>query len=465
MPLSIAPTLMPYGLLLTLALAGCSPQPAPWQGRYGGYWGDGIYDSIQLESAADGQVTISYWRDISADDQQTAPLIRFSQTNLEQPLLLQWTVDGQPGATMNARYLAELDQLEVHYQDSTTQGVNLMSRHGQARPGNPALTPQPGTLAYEFRLHAPWADAVTLAGEMSDWRDDQLPMVKGEDGHWRLTLHLAPGHWQYKFVVDGRWQADPLVAESRPDGFGGHNSVITLGEPDPRYQADPAIAAGSVSELSLDSRFVGAQKLMLYRPAGNHAEPLPWLLLLHGYGAGRRQWLDDGQLPALLDRLIASGELPPLAVVMPDGGTSFYLGDTEKYLIEELLPAAASWGLSSEPRQRIISGMSMGGFGSFYLSYRHPQAFAAALPLSGYFDLARIPNLDPAKVANGYHLELWCGQDDHISTSTNQLLAHRLQAMAKPPVIHYAPGGHTWRYWQQIMPEVLARVAALLRQG
>ncbi|MBQ1783175.1 MAG: hypothetical protein II007_05960 [Gammaproteobacteria bacterium] len=447
---------------MTQSLIGCSLRPPEWQGRFGGYWGDGIYDSIQLEPGADGQVAISYWRDISADDQQAKPLARFSQTNLGPSLLLQWTVDSQPGSTMNARYLADLDQLEVRYQDANTQGVNVMSRHGQAKPANAALSARPDTIVHEFRLHAPWAEAVSIAGEMTDWRDDQLPMVKGEDGNWRLTLHLAPGIWQYKLVVDGRWQADPLVAESRPDGFGGHNSVITLGEPDPRYQADPAIAAGSVSELSLDSRFVGAQKLMLYRPAGNHAEPLPWLLLLHGYGAGRRQWLDDGQLPALLDHLIASGQLPPLAVVMPDGGTSFYLGDTEKYLIEELLPAAASWGLSSDPRQRLISGMSMGGFGSFYLSYRHPQAFAAALPLSGYFDLSHIPDLDPAKVAEGYHLELWCGQDDHISTSTNQLLAHHLRSMTTPPVINYAPGGHTWRYWQQIMPEVLARVAELL---
>ena len=101
---AIASTLTQCGVLLTLVLAGCTPQPEPWQGRFGGYWGDGVYDSIQLESGADGQVAISYWRDISADDQQAKPLIRFSQTNLGQPLLLEWTVDGQPGATMNARF-------------------------------------------------------------------------------------------------------------------------------------------------------------------------------------------------------------------------------------------------------------------------------------------------------------------------------------------------------------------------
>ena len=90
MPPFTPASLFTYGLLLALALGGCSPQPPPWQGRFGGYWGDGIYDSIALDADNNGQVTISYWRDISDDDLQAAPLIRSSHNNLGQPLLLQW---------------------------------------------------------------------------------------------------------------------------------------------------------------------------------------------------------------------------------------------------------------------------------------------------------------------------------------------------------------------------------------
>ena len=450
-------------LFLAAALCSCAPQPAAWEGRWGGYWGDGIYDSIALTNAADGAVEVSYWRDVDADDVETAPDIPFQVANLAQPLLLQWDVQEYPGARIVARYVPQMDRLEVQISGPNLYGVNVMHRHGQALPPHPALEPRAGTQAHIFSLHAPWASEVYLAGEMNDWHADDLPMTKDNDGTWHLTLHLEPGRWQYKYVVDGRWQPDPLAPSARA-GLGDANSLLTLGSPDPRYDRDPAIAAGTVEEVVVQSRHVSEQRVLIYRPAGMHEKPLPWLLLLHGYGEDRHQWLDDGQLPNLLDHLISSGEMPPLAVVMPDGGTSFYQGDTEKYLMEELLPAAGGWGLSSDPRQRAISGMSMGGFGAFYLSYRHPQAFTAALPLSGYFDFSRLPTLDVAQVGQGYHLEFWCGSQDSISTATNQLLALRLAQTAQPPQFHYRDGGHTWRYWQTIMPEVLKRTAEQLYQ-
>ena len=52
----------------------------------------------------------------------------------------------------------------------------------------------------------------------------------------------------------------------------------------------------------------------------------------------RHQWVDDGQLPALLDNLIAEGKMPPMALVMVDGAKSFYQGPVERFLIRELLP-------------------------------------------------------------------------------------------------------------------------------
>jgi len=71
---------------------------------------------------------------------------------------------------------------------------------------------------------------------------------------------------------------------------------------------------------------------------------------------------------------------------MVDGGKSFYQGDVADFLIQELLPQTRQWGLSDGPKQRAVVGMSMGGFGAFALAYQHPEAFAASLALSGYFD-------------------------------------------------------------------------------
>jgi len=55
----------------------------------------------------------------------------------------------------------------------------------------------------EFSCHAPDAQAVFLAGTFNDWSADTLPLARQTDGHWRATVPLAPGHHEFKFVVDG----------------------------------------------------------------------------------------------------------------------------------------------------------------------------------------------------------------------------------------------------------------------
>ena len=59
--------------------------------------------------------------------------------------------------------------------------------------------------------------------------------------------------------------------------------------------------------------------------------------------------------------------IPPMALLMVDGGKSFYQGATEQFLIRDLLPQVGHWGLSTRPQQRALLGVSMGGFGAFVL--------------------------------------------------------------------------------------------------
>ena len=46
-----------------------------------------------------------------------------------------------------------------------------------------------------------------------------------------LPVYLTEGTHTYKFVVDGKWLADENNRLTVPDGHGGFNSVIQLGEP------------------------------------------------------------------------------------------------------------------------------------------------------------------------------------------------------------------------------------------
>jgi hypothetical protein len=71
---------------------------------------------------------------------------------------------------------------------------------------------------------------VAIVGDFNDWEADGMPLNRLQDGVWTITIPLAPGRYQYTFVVDGTWVADPLAPRTLEDDFGQPNSVITVGD-------------------------------------------------------------------------------------------------------------------------------------------------------------------------------------------------------------------------------------------
>lgn len=39
---------------------------------------------------------------------------------------------------------------------------------------------------------------------------------------------LAPGAYEYRFVVDGEWVTDPRSKETVANPFGGHNTILRV---------------------------------------------------------------------------------------------------------------------------------------------------------------------------------------------------------------------------------------------
>ncbi len=81
-----------------------------------------------------------------------------------------------------------------------------------------------------FKVRAPAARKVELAGEFNDWDPNSLPMKKDDDGFWRVVLKLAPGSYQYKLIVDGRWWEDIGEANSVRNPFGTLNKLLVVPE-------------------------------------------------------------------------------------------------------------------------------------------------------------------------------------------------------------------------------------------
>lgn len=77
-----------------------------------------------------------------------------------------------------------------------------------------------------FRLNAPSAARVCVAGTFNDWNPSTTPLLKHNDGEWRIQKDLPPGTYEYRFVVDGVWQEDSHAKHTVPNPFGGRNSVV-----------------------------------------------------------------------------------------------------------------------------------------------------------------------------------------------------------------------------------------------
>ncbi|MBI3912539.1 MAG: isoamylase early set domain-containing protein [Armatimonadetes bacterium] len=76
-----------------------------------------------------------------------------------------------------------------------------------------------------FRLEAPEARQVALAGSFNDWRPDATLLQKDTRGTWRTQLSLPQGCYEYRYVVDGEWRDDPSATEFAPNPFGGSNCI------------------------------------------------------------------------------------------------------------------------------------------------------------------------------------------------------------------------------------------------
>ncbi|MDX1460869.1 MAG: alpha/beta hydrolase-fold protein [Xanthomonadales bacterium] len=125
-----------------------------------------------------------------------------------------------------------------------------------------------------------------------------------------------------------------------------------------------------------------------YDPAGEPRVALWDLAAFTNSGLGHLNWRHHGEtLAQRLDRLIATGELPPVVVVMPDcftslGGNQYVdspaVGAYASYVVDELIPLLQSEiHVGHGPAFHAAFGTSSGGYGAFALACHKPGTFGA----------------------------------------------------------------------------------------
>jgi S-formylglutathione hydrolase FrmB len=138
------------------------------------------------------------------------------------------------------------------------------------------------------------------------------------------------------------------------------------------------------------------REVAVYVPAGSDGAGLPLLVDLVGFtgsGFSHVAWRNFGEnVPERLDRLIASGAMPPVCVAFPDcftrlGGNQYIdsvaMGRWEHFLCVEMLHAVEGRFGCGGAGRRGVFGKSSGGYGALVHAMRHADVWSAAASLSG----------------------------------------------------------------------------------
>ena len=67
-----------------------------------------------------------------------------------------------------------------------------------------------------------------LAGDFNNWVPDQDIETRHVNGHWQKVFTAPPGVYEYRIVVDGKWQQDPTNPAEIPNELGGINSLLQI---------------------------------------------------------------------------------------------------------------------------------------------------------------------------------------------------------------------------------------------
>ncbi len=198
--------------------------------------------------------------------------------------------------------------------------------------------------------------------------------------------------------------------------------------------------------------------------------------LLHGNGGCCLDWTEQTDIEALAARL-------GLAVVAPDFEDSYCTNTADgrpwfDYLADELPELTASLlGKTFAPGQRVVAGLSAGGYGALKLAFARPGQFAVCAGLSAVTDMAariallpqsRLPQFRPifgetlqiapkndlplltrtaAQAGGSLPVFLACGTEDSF-LEMNRRYAALLGELGMQHEFLTGPGSHNWEFWQ-----------------
>jgi enterochelin esterase-like enzyme len=270
-----------------------------------------------------------------------------------------------------------------------------------------------------------------------------------------------------------------------------------------------SVPHGQVLEgLAVSSKILQKDvRYAVYLPPGydTSTRRYPVVFLLHGFTDDESAWIQFGEANLAADRAIESREIPPMILVMPDGGVTWYINDAagkvrwEDMFVKEFIPFIdATYRTRPKKEFRGVAGLSMGGWGTLVYALKHPALFAACTAFSagirtdeeftgrpdGEFDYvygnlfgeklrgqARLSGhyrknnpFDivkslPADSLKSVRILLDCGDDDFLIAG-NVMFHLLLRNRGIPHEFRVRDGEHNWLYWRTGITDALKFIGA-----
>jgi enterochelin esterase-like enzyme len=348
-----------------------------------------------------------------------------------------------------------------------------------------------------FRIFAPKADEVRLAGTDIPQNREGLVMTKADNGVWEVTIGpLPPGSYRYNFNVNGVSVIDPrspAISES-------NNNVWSLVHvPGAAFMDTRDVAHGAVAAVTYYSTALQkVRRMHVYTPPGYElgTGKFPVFYLLHGAGDADDSWTSVGRAGFILDNLIAAKKAVPMIVVMPAGHTVQTTGgrapaaadEFEQDFVKDVMPyVEKTYRVFTDRPHRAIAGLSMGGSQTLNIATSHldqftyvgvfssgligmfggnpgrgpapaPGAPAAAPPASPIapnpaWEQQHLSALDNAAAKKGLKL-FWfaTGSEDGLMPTTKATV-ELFKKHGFSPAFKESGGGHTWANWRDYLNE------------
>ncbi|MEO5919907.1 MAG: alpha/beta hydrolase-fold protein [Pseudolysinimonas sp.] len=248
-------------------------------------------------------------------------------------------------------------------------------------------------------------------------------------------------------------------------GLNGESGEVPDVEPGPSTRGD------FVSDARLG---VSCGWTIAYPPGAEVGDPLPVLVVLHGYSNDNRAAFERLGLDRFLADAVAGGAAP-FAIASVDGGDTYWHRrasgeDAGAMVTEEFLPLLAEHGLATD--RIALLGWSMGGYGALLLATElGPGRVASVVAESPamWQDAAHSPGgaFDDATdyaardlagrqgALAGIPVRIDCGTGDGFSPVVERYVA----GFDDSPAGGFEPGGHDFAYWKRMAPAQLAFVA------